>query len=213
MHLAWNMHKIQYRTGGEEMMWIWLACSSAEMKSSLESTTVETDSGFYADTAAANESFDDSDEPGISPTWKKISVDINTAEEEFTALVWEDLYTDSMIWMCQRQIAYGKVEGIESPSEQVEFWFQLSQPTIIESNCSIENGIQDQLQVGLGELLQDISVATEITHWLEQDVSLETEQVWGAYILVNSEQLWTFGVGYQTVDNVKVLRTVYSLPF
>ena len=196
------------------MMWLWLACSSSDMKGLSNSTeSSDTGSGMYSDTALPVEDFDESDDLGIYPGWKKISVDINASEDELIGMVWEDLYTDDMLWICQRQIEYGKVEEVQSPSEQVEMWFQLSQPTVVESNCSMDEGIQNQLQVGLGELLQDISVATEVTHWLEQDISLETEEVWGAYILVAPEQLWTFGVGYQTLDNLKILRTVYSLPF
>ena len=196
------------------MMWLWLACSSSDMKAlSNNAESSDTGSGMYSDTALPAEDFDESDDLGVYPGWKKISVDINASEDELIGMVWEDLYTDDMLWICQRQIEYGKVEEVQSPSEQVEMWFQLSQPTVVESNCSMDEGIQNQLQVGLGELLQDISVATEVTHWLEQDISLETEEVWGAYILVAPEQLWTFGVGYQTLDNLKILRTVYSLPF
>ena len=58
-------------------------------------------------------------------------------------------------------------------------WFQLSQPTILETSCVNDDGVQDQVQVGLGELVQDIAVATEVTHWLDQDVSLETEMFGG----------------------------------
>jgi len=196
------------------MMWLWLACSSSDMKAfNSDSESSDTSSGMYSDTALPAEDLGETDDLGVYPHWKKISVDINTNEDELVGMVWEDLYTDNMLWICQRQIEYGKVEQVQSPSEQVEMWFQLSQPTVVESNCAIEEGIQDQLQVGLGDLLQDISVATEVTHWLEQDVSLETEEVWGAYILVVPEQLWTFGVGYQTVDNLKIMRTVYSMPF
>ena len=62
-------------------------------------------------------------------------------------------------------------------------------------------------------MLQDIAVATEVTHWLEQDVSLETEQVWGAYVMGEPEQIWTFGVAFQPNEQMLLLRTVYSLPF
>ena len=97
-----------------------------------------------------------------------------------------------------------------SPAEQISSWFQLSQPTTLETSCGHDDGVRDQVQVGLGELLQDISVATEVTHWLDQDVSLETEVVWGAYILGSPEQIWTFGVAYQPDEWTVVLRTVYS---
>ena len=106
-----------------------------------------------------------------------------------------------------------KVETLDSPAEQISSWFQLSQPMILETSCVNDDGVRDQVQVGVGDLVQDIAVATEVTHWLDQDVSLETEAVWGAYILGSPEQIWTFGVAYQPDEGTVVLRTVYSLPF
>ena len=160
------------------MMWLWLACSSQDMKSTFDSyDSSEIDSGFYTDTGVANEDVGDAEAPTVVPAWKKLSVNITEDTERLSALLWEDLYSSDMTWLCQRKIEYGKVESLESPVEQVSMWFQLSQPTTVESTCTNEEGVQDQPQ-GLGDLLQDIAVATEVTHWLGQDVTLETEQVW-----------------------------------
>ena len=194
------------------MVWFWLACSSYDMKAAEDASTFEIDTGFYADTGMMNEGVEDAS-PEVLPAWKKISVNIVSDMEEFTAYVWEDLYASDMSWLCQRQIEYGKVEALESPTAQIASWFQLSQPTTLETSCEHDDGVRDQLKVGFGELLQDISVATEVTHWLEEDVSLETEVVWGAYILNSPDQIWTFGVAYQPNEGTVVLRTVYSLPF
>ncbi len=193
-------------------MWLWLACASYDMKAASEESTLGFDSGFYSDTGMMENDAAEDATPEVLPSWKKISVNIGSEMEELTAHVWEDLYSAEMSWLCQRKIEYGKVEIIESPSSQISSWYQLSQPTTLETSC-VHDGVQEQLQLGLGELMQDISVATEVTHWLEQDASLETEVVWGAYILGSSEQIWTFGVAYQPSEETVVLRTVYSLPF
>ena len=194
-------------------MWFWLACSSNDMKAANDESTFEMDSGFYSDTAMMENDAVEDASPEVLPSWKKMSVNIASEMEELTAYVWEDLYAADMSWLCQRQIEYGKVEILESPAEQISSWFQLSQPTTLETSCENDDGVRDQVQVGVGELVQDIAVATEVTHWLEQDVSLETEVVWGAYILGSPEQIWTFGVAYQPDEGTIVLRTVYSLPF
>ena len=195
-------------------MWLWLACASYDMKAANDESTLGMDSGFYSDTGAMeNDAAAEDDAPEVLPAWKKISVNIFSEAEELTAHVWEDLYAHDMTWLCQRQLEYGKVETLESPTEEIASWFQLSQPITLETSCLHEDGLRDQVQVGLGELAQDISVATEVTHWLDQDVSLETEMVWGAYILGSPEQIWTFGVAYQPDEGTIVLRTVYSLPF
>ena len=194
-------------------MWLWLACASYSMKASNDESTFGTDSGFYSDTGVMENDAAEDAEPEVLPAWKKISVNIFSEAEELTAHVWEDLYADDMTWLCQRHIEYGKVETLESPIEEITSWFQLGQPIILETSCLYEDGLRDQVQVGLGELAQDISVATEVTHWLDQDVSLETEEVWGAYILGSPEQIWTFGVAYLPTEEMVVLRTVYSLPF
>ena len=195
-------------------MWLWLACSSQDMKSTFDAyDDSEMDSGFYADTGVANEDVGDAEGPTVVPAWKKLSVNITEDTERWNALIWEDLYSSDMTWLCQRKIEYGKVENLESPVEQVSTWFQLSQPETVESDCSNEDGVQEQVQLGLGDLIQDIAVATEVTHWLDQDVALETEQVWGAYVMEEPEQIWAFGVAFQPNEQTVVLRTVYSLPF
>ena len=196
------------------MMWLWLACSSQDMKSTYDAYDAsEFDSGFYADTGVADDDLGNAEAPEVVPTWKKLSVNITVETERLTAQMWEDLYSSDMTWLCQRKIDYGKVENLESPVEQISMWFQLSQPSTIESSCTNDEGVQEQVQLGLGDLLQDIAVATEVTHWLEQDVSLETEQVWGAYVMEEAEQIWTFGVAFQPDEETLLLRTVYSLPF
>ena len=194
-------------------MWFWLACTSNEMKAASDESTFEMDTGFYTDTGLMGNEAEEDASPEILPSWKKISVNIESELEEMTAYVWEDLYAADMNWLCQRQIEYGKVETLESPVEQISSWFQLSQPTLLETSCGNDDGIRAQIQVGVGDLVQDIAVATEVTHWLEQDVSLETEAVWGAYIEGSSDHIWTFGVAYQPDEGTVVLRTVYSLPF
>lgn len=196
------------------MMWLWLACSSQDMKSTYDAYDAsEFDSGFYTDTGEADENLGDAEAPEIVPAWKKLSVNITEDTERWTAHLWEDLYSSDMTWLCQRKIEYGKVENLENPVEQISMWFQLSQPSTLESSCANDEGVQEQVQLGLGDLLQDIAVATEVTHWLEQDVSLETEQVWGAYVMGEPEQIWTFGVAFQPNEQMLLLRTVYSLPF
>lgn len=194
-------------------MWLWLACSSNDMKAANDESTLGIDSGFYSDTGMMENDAGEDASSEVLPAWKKLSIDIVSVTEELTAHVWEDLYAVDMTWLCQRQLEYRKVETLESPTEEIVSWFQLSQPITVETSCVHEDGLRDQVQVGLGELAQDISVATEVTHWLEQDVSLETEEVWGAYILDSPDQIWTFGVAYQPTEGRIVLRTVYSLPF
>ena len=197
------------------MIWLWFACSAQNMKSTDDAFSAsEMDSGFYSDTgdnAVAEDAGDAA--PEVVPSWKKLSVNITEDADRWSALLWEDLYSAEMTWLCQRKIEYGKVETLESPVEQVSMWFQFSQPNTLESNCLNDDGVQEQVQLGLGELLQDVAVATEVTHWLDQDASLETEQVWGAYLLQESEQIWTFGVAFQPTEHNVLLRTVYSLPF
>ena len=198
-------------------MWLWLACSAQDMKSTDDAFNAsEMDSGFYSDTSenAVEEDAGDA-APEVVPAWKKLSVNITEDADRWSALLWEDLYSAEMTWLCQRKIEYGKVETLEGPIEQVSMWFQFSQPNTLESNCLNDEGegVQEQMQLGLGELLQDVAVATEVTHWLDQDASLETEQVWGAYVLRESEQIWTFGVAFQPTEQSVLLRTVYSLPF
>ena len=195
------------------MMWLWLACSSQDMKSTNDGYASELDSGFYMDTGFPDDNLGDAEAPEVVPAWKKLSVNMTENEGLWSAWLWEDLYSSDMSWLCQRKIEYGKVENLASPVEQISIWFQLSQPSTLESTCSNDEGVLAQVQLGLGELQQDIAVATEVTHWLEQDVSLETEQVWGAYVLGTPDQIWTFGVAFQPDEQTVLLRTVYSLPF
>ena len=197
------------------MIWLWFACSTQNMKSTEDAfNAAEVDSGFYSDTGENSVEEDLGDAaPEVVPAWKKLSVNITEDSDRWSALLWEDLYSAEMTWLCQRKIEYGKVETLESPVEQVSRWFQFSQPNTLESNCPNDEGVEEQVQLGLGELLQDVAVATEVTHWLDQDASLETEQVWGAYVLRESHQIWTFGVAFQPTEQNILLRTVYSLPF
>ena len=48
-----------------------------------------------------------------------------------------------------------------NPVEQISMWFQLSLPNTLESTCSNDEGVQQQVQRS-GELVQDVSVATEV---------------------------------------------------
>ena len=205
------------------MWWILMACSSSDMKMATESDE-RADSGFVYDTGMMN---DDAAEADMieNPSWKKISVNLtettveNQSESLWVGEVWEDLYDDHMTWVCQRRMEYGKVERIDSPLEEQEqeqsaIWYRLNQPSTLESSCSEAfSRPDDEIEVGIGVLIEDVSVATEVTHWLDQDVDLETEEVWGAYIQQSSEQIWAFGVAYHPTENTYILRTVYSLPF
>lgn len=203
------------------MWWVLLACSSSDMKTTADSYE-EADSGFVYDTGMMNDGAAEADMVE-TPSWKKLSVNLteavvaNQSEVVWLAEVWEDLYDDNMMWICRRYVEYGKVERVESPLEQLDqsdIWYRLNQPLTIESSCS-ENLARpdDEVELGIGVLVEDVAVATEVTHWLDQDEALETEEVWGAYIQQSPEQIWTFGVAYHPTENTYILRTVYSLPF
>lgn len=203
------------------MWWVLFACSSSDMKMAAEFDD-GADSGFVYDTGMTNDGAAEADMVE-SPSWKKISINLtdtaveNQSDSLWFAEVWEDLYDDQMTWVCRRRVEYGKVERIESPLEQPEqgdIWYRLNQPSTVESSCSETfSRPDDEMEIGIGILVEDVAVATEVTHWLEQDEALETEEVWGAYIQQAPEQVWVFGVAYHPTENTYVLRTVYSLPF
>ena len=195
------------------MIWFWLACSSSEM-AVMEATEELSDSGFVYDTGQLDAGAEDAD-LSISPQWSKLSVDLNADGEGWSAKVWEDLYAEDMTWLCQRQSLYDKVEMLTPPIETIALWSRLSQPTLTETSCdSVQvSAPQENIVLGIGELLSDIAVATEVTHWMNGDDELETENVWGAYIQAESDMIWTFGVAYQPSEQEYVLRTVYALPF
>jgi hypothetical protein len=197
------------------MILFWMGCSASEMKTSTDSYEYAGDSGYYEDTGLNDETAMDTEEVEIPPVWKKISINLVQVESEWTALLWEDLYTTDMEWLCQRQIEYGKVEALDLPTVQLQSWFRMSQPNMMEesSTCTTDLEIEGVLEIGLGDLHHDVSVATEVTHWLEDDVNIDTESMLGAYIMENSENIWAFGIGYQSDEQVYHFRTVYSLPF
>ena len=172
-------------------MWLWLACSSQDMKSTFDSyDSSEIDSGFYYDTGVANEDVGDVEAPTVVPAWKKLSVNISTEDtERLSALLWEDLYSSDMTWLCQRKDRVWESREFGESCRTGVNVVSVESPTTVESTCTNEEGVQDQVQLGPSDLLQDIAVATEVTHWLDQDVALETEQVWGAYVMEELEQI------------------------
>ncbi len=193
------------------MIWLLLACSNEKMMAT--ESMPQDDSGFVyeLDTGQGETATDDAD--AVLPVWKKWSINLDNVDGVWQSVIWEDDYTDEMEWVCQTKYQYDKVESIPAPVAVIEEWFRLSQPTVLESSCGQVLEPVDSIEVGVGEVLEDIAVASEVTHWLQEDVSLETEQVWGAYYLESAERLWAFGVGYKPTENTYILRTVYSLPY
>ena len=194
------------------MLWFVFACSSNEMFKAAEESAMM-DTGFQSDTAGSAEYDDSVLDTEVQPIWWKLSANIVQDPELdlLEATVWMDVYTEQLDWLCQQEIRY-IAEEIESPHTSIETWFQLSEPMIENVTCSVD--VPVSLQLGVGELVEDVSVATEVTHWLEGDSNLETEVVWGAYLASqDTDVIWTFGVAFHPNEREWVVRTIYALKY
>ena len=198
------------------MIWLWLACSNQSMDKA-EQDAWMLDTGLYAsgDTATAEMAEDaDPNANVLEPVWMKISLDIEFSDGLYPTLEMKrDLFSEDMTWICQQDMAVD-VEVNPTPLLlDTELALTLSNLTVIEDTCGVSR-VEDSMDLMVGELLPNVAVATEVTHWLDGDQYLETESVWGAYVQTSSNQdIWAFGIAMQPTESHWLVRTVYSLPW
>ena len=90
---------------------------------------------------------------------------------------------------------------------------RLSEPNLLNTGC-LNLRDEESIELFVGDLLPNVAVATEVTHWLDGDQYLETEVMWGAYVQMSGvEDIWAFGIAMQPSETDWVIRTVYSLPW
>lgn len=196
------------------MIWLWLACSNQYMEKA-EQEDWMLDTGVYAagDTATA-EMTDDADANALNPVWMKVSMDIELLEGLYPTLEMKrDLFSEDMTWICQQDV---QVDVEFNPMPLLlgtELALTLSNPIVMDDTCGVIR-IENSMELMVGELLPNVAVATEVTHWLDGDQYLETESVWGAYVQTNpNADIWAFGIAMQPVEGQWLIRTVYSLPW
>jgi hypothetical protein len=183
-------------------------------KSAQEEGSWSMDSGIdesYADTASApaEEDLDSS----LNPSWVKVSVDLSVGSDACEATMYRDFFANDMTWICQQHLVFTDVISESSPSSEIESWWVMKNPTIHSDDCGLSS-VDIPFTLGVGELLDDVAVASDVTHWLEGDQYQETDNIWGAYTQSSdTTSIWAFGVGFQPSENEWVIRTVYSLPW
>ena len=194
------------------MVWmIWIACSAME-KSAANEGSWSFDSGMNdAYDTAVNSSEEDLDS-SVNPSWVKISIDLNI-EEYGQASLYRDLYAEDMTWICQQELVFQDVLTGVSPVTELESWWTLSNPIVLNDNCNISRE-ESPFYIGVGSLLEDVAVASEVTHWLDREQEPQTDDVWGAYTQSpDASAIWAFGVAYKLSETEWKIRTVYSLPW
>ena len=196
------------------MIWLWVACSSPNMEKSTQEDWM-LDTGFYAseDTASTGMA-EDADASVLDPVWMKVSVDIELLEGLYPTLEMKrDLFAEDMTWICQQDL---QVDVEINPMPlllEAELALTVSNIMVVEDSCGVTR-IEDSMELMIGELLPNVAVATEVTHWLDGDEYLETESVWGAYVQTSPDQdICAFGIAMQPTESHWLVRTVYSLPW
>jgi len=196
------------------MILLWIACSSPNMEKSTQDDWM-LDTGLYAseDTSTTGMT-EDADENVLIPAWMKVSMDIQILEGLYPSLEMKrDLFAEDMTWICQQDL---QVDVELNPMPlllETEVALTLNNFMVFEDSCGTIR-MEDSMELMIGELLPNVAVATEVTHWLDGDEYLETESVWGAYVQMSPDQdIWAFGIAMQPTESHWVVRTVYSLPW
>jgi len=196
------------------MIWLWVACSSPNMEKSTQDDWM-LDTGLYAseDTATTGMT-EDADANVLVPVWMKVSMDIELLEGLYPSVEMKrDLFAEDMTWICQQDL---QVDVELNPMPlllETELALTLNNLRVVEDSCGAIR-TENSMELMIGELLPNVAVATEVTHWLDGDEYLETESVWGAYVQMSPDQdIWAFGIAMQPTESHWLVRTVYSLPW
>ena len=196
-----------------------LACSMAEKSlSSMDSAasgTSASDTAAYAE----NEGVDDADSDLLDDVhWWKLSADLVLTNDEIEPSLRRSLYTIDMTLICEQTLTVERIAQIDSPFGGNELWFSANLGEINDTDCPfIRSESEAGIQFGLGALISDLAVATEMVEWDEGiDPSLfDDVSPMGAYVLDDAEEsIIAYGLSYSITTELETqwvhIRPIYS---
>jgi hypothetical protein len=200
------------------MMWIFLACSSANY--AMETAADSTDDMDWEDTAYGelDAAVEDDSEAAIfeEAEWWKLSADVILADDEIDVHLTRELFSAHMDVICEQTLAIESVIPFDSPFGGDERWFSVNLALADVDDCPYTRSETD-IQFGVGPLISDLSIATEMVEWNDEadaEVLADIEPL-GAYIFdPNQDSVVGYGLSYSMMTETDAerisLRPIYS---
>ena len=200
------------------MMWIFLACSSANY--ALETASDSTGDMNWEDTAYGelDSTVEDDSEAAIfeEAEWWKLSVDVILTDDEIDVHLTRELFSEHMDVICEQTLAIESVIPFDSPFGGDERWFSVNLALADADDCPYTRSETD-IQFGVGPLISDLSIAAEMVNWNDDADAegLADIDPLGAYILdPNQDSVVGYGLSYTVIAEAEVewisLRPIYS---
>ena len=201
------------------MLWILFACSSADYAAKANADMVADQESYYGDTGYDNgePSVDEEAEDASwieEAKWWKLSADIVLEAGEIDLNLTRDIYTEDMTLICEQTLVFEQALQLDSPFGGEERWFSV---VLLEGNsddCPYTRE-ETELQFGIGPLISDLAVATEMVEWENETDSESWAEIepLGAYIFdADQETVVGYGLSYSLITETEQigLRPIYS---
>lgn len=193
-----------------------LACSMAgdasKSAADFDSGAFDSDTADYLGDGAAEA--DDAFSEDVR--WWKLSADLVLTNDEIALSLRRRLYSVDMALICEQTLTVEEIVQIDSPFGGDELWFSASLGEHNDTDCSFSRREFD-LQFGIGPLISDLAVATEMVEWDEGiDQSLFSDvSPMGAYVLDDAEEsIIAYGLSYSMTTELETqwvhIRPIYS---
>jgi hypothetical protein len=193
-----------------------LACSMANDASKntgdFDSGAFVSDTADYLDDGAVAESGDLAEDV----RWWKLSANLVLTNDEIELSLLRTLYTVDMALICEQTLTVEQVVQIDSPFGGDELWFSTTLGEHNDTDCPFSRTEVDLL-FGIGPLISDLAVATEMVEWDEGiDQSLFSDvSPMGAYVLDDAEEsIIAYGLSYSMTTELGTqwvhIRPIYS---
>tara|TARA_B110000037_G_scaffold176550_1_gene201582 strand:- start:3 stop:608 length:606 start_codon:yes stop_codon:yes gene_type:complete len=148
--------------------------------------------------------------------WWKLSANLVLTNDEIELSLLRTLYTADMVLICEQTLTVEQVVQIASPFGGDELWFSTTLGEHNDIECPFSR-TEGDLKFGMGPLISDLAVATEMVEWDEEiDQSLFSDvSPMGAYVLDDQEvSIIAYGLSYSMTTELESqwvhIRPIYS---
>lgn len=200
------------------MMWIFLACSSANYELAGTADMAESydfaDSGTYGTEAEEEAPYDEDAALLEEAKWWKLSADLVLANDSIEVSLTRDIFSENMDFICEQTLVVERVLQFDSPFGGDERWFSVNLDEIQDSDCPLTRS-ETEIQFGVGPLISDLAVATEMVEWedsIDPDIWADVSPM-GAYVL-DADSIVGYGLSYSATTEAEAewihMRPIYS---